>query len=63
MEKGQIAKNEQFHPCPQCFLCKLYLKNPLTATFQLLSASSSNLGHLKSGVLGNGLTFNQTAKY
>ena len=28
--KGEIAQNEQFHLFPQCFLCNLYLKNPLT---------------------------------
>ena len=44
VEKGEIAQNEQFHLFSQCFLCNLYLKNPLIATFQLLSAASLNLG-------------------
>ena len=25
VEKGEISENEQFHLCPQCFLCSLYL--------------------------------------
>ena len=55
MEKGEIVQNEQFHLFPQCFLCNLCLKNPLTATFQLSSAASLNLGRSQNGILGNGL--------
>ena len=53
-EKGD--QNELFHLFPQCFLCNLYLKNPLTATFQLSFAASLNLGRSQNGILGNGLT-------
>ena len=42
--KGETAQNEQFHLFPQCFLCNLYFKNSLVATFQLSSAASLNLG-------------------
>ena len=57
--KGEIAQNEQFHLLPQCFLCNLYLKNHLIATFQLSSAASLNMGRSQNGVLGNGLTDRQ----
>ena len=49
------AQMEQCHPFPQCFLCNLYLKNPLIATFQLLSEASVNMGLIQNRVLGNGL--------
>ena len=55
MEKGEIAQNEQFHLFPQCFLCNLYLKFPLIATFHLSSAAALNLGWSQNCVLGNGL--------
>ena len=55
MGKGEMAQNEPFHFFPQCFLCSLYLKNPVTATFQLSSAASLNLGRCQNGVLWKGL--------
>ena len=54
VEKGDITKSEQFHLFPQYFLCNLYLKILLIATFQLSSAASLNLGRSQNGVLGNG---------
>ena len=44
VEKGEIAQNEQFHLFSTMFSMQSVSKNPLIATFQLLSAASLNLG-------------------
>ena len=56
MGKGEIARNEQFLLCPQCFLLKQIVVSPFVHVFAIISLFAAELEEPKIGISGKGLT-------
>ena len=52
VEKGEIARNEQFLHVPQCFLLSQIIVSPFVRIFEIISAE---LEEPKIGISGKGL--------
>ena len=56
VEKGEIARNEQFLLFPQCFLLNQIIVSPFIHIFKIISLFAAELEELKIGILDKGLT-------
>ena len=55
VEKEEIARNEQFLLCPQCFLLNQVILSLFVHIFDIISLSAAELGEPKIGISGKGL--------
>ena len=56
VEKGEIARNEQFLLFPQCFLLNQIIVSPFVHVSDIMSSIAAELEELKLGISGKGLT-------
>ena len=56
MEKGEIARNEQFLLFLQCFLLNQIIVSPFVHIFYIMSLFAAELEEPKFGILGKGLS-------
>ena len=54
--KGEIARNEQFHLFPQCFLLNQIIVSPFVHIFHTISLFAAEF-EPKIGILGKGMIF------
>ena len=52
MGKGEIARNKQFHPFPQCFLLNEITVSPFVHIFDIISLFAVELEEFKIGISG-----------
>ena len=57
MEKGEIARNEQFLLFPQCFLLKQLIVPPFVHMFAIISLFAPELEEPKIGIWGKGFSY------
>ena len=55
MEKGEIARNEQFLLFPQCFIFNQMIVSPSVRIFYIMSLFAAEFEKPKSGISGKGL--------
>ena len=58
VEKGEIARNEQFLLFPQCFLLNQIIVSQFVHIFDIISLFAAKLEEPKIGISGKGLTIN-----
>ena len=58
--KGEIARNEQFHLFPQCFLFNQIIVSPFVHISDIISLFAAELEEPKVGILGKGITHSHT---
>ena len=66
LEKEEIAPNEQFFLCPQCFLFHQVIVSLFVHIFDIISLSAAELEEPKIGISGKGLNkfyFKQLRNY
>ena len=60
MGKGEVARNEQFLPFPQCFLFNQIIVSPFVHIFDIISLFAAELEDPKIGIRGKGLNPKET---
>ena len=55
VEKGEIARNEQFLLFPQCFLLNQIIASPFAYIFDIISLFADEFEEPKIGISGKGL--------